>query len=80
MDLASETPIVMTDKNLVDASGASKVALYDLNKFKITVTRNKWKKLSEEDKFVTAALELYGLAGVQDRYVQAAYVKKMWPL
>ncbi|WP_413291058.1 hypothetical protein [Bdellovibrio sp. HCB337] len=77
MDKASETPIVMVKRNLVDASGAGKVALFDLKKFKIEVTRSKWKKLSEEDKYITAALELFGLAQVQNRYGLAGELKKV---
>lgn len=68
MDDASKTPIVMVTKSLYDASGASKVALYNLPDFKIEVTRSKWKNLKEEDKYVTAGLELFGLAQVQERY------------
>lgn len=75
MDEASQTPIVMVQKNLTDASGASKVALYNLNAFKIEITRSKWNNLSEEDKYVTAALELLGLAQVTDRYGIAGHVK-----
>jgi hypothetical protein len=77
MDKASETPIVMVPRNLVDASGASKVALFDFKKFKIEVTRSKWKKLQEEDKYITAALELFGLAQIQNRYGLAGELKKV---
>jgi hypothetical protein len=75
MDEASQTPITMVQKNLTDASGASKVAMFNLNAFKIEITRSKWRNLSEEDKYVTAALELFGLAQITDRYGIAGQVK-----
>lgn len=76
MDDPGATPISMVEQDLVDASGASKVALFDVNAFKIQVTRAKWKALSDEDKFVVAALELFGLSRVQDRYSVAGIVKQ----
>lgn len=75
MDQASQTPIVMVNKNLVDVSGASKVALYSTKPFKIEVTRSKWKNLSEEEKYVTAGLELLGMAQVPERYRIAGLIQ-----
>lgn len=68
MDNSRQTPIVMVDRDLVDASGASKVAVFSMQPLKIEITRSKWKQLSEEEKYVTAGLELLGIAQVKERY------------
>lgn len=75
MDDGSHTPIVMADKNLFDQSGANKIALFHKDAFKIEVTRQKWNQLNEEKKYITAALEILGLAGIPNRYDFAAQVK-----
>src|SRR5437868_8833011 len=76
MDDPAVTPISMVEQDLTDESGASKVALFDLAAFKIRVTRAKWKALSDEDKFLVAALELFGLSEVQNRYAVAGLVQQ----
>ncbi len=76
MDDPRATPISMVEQELYDTSGASKIAIFDLNLFKVQITRSKWKALNDEDKFVLAALELFGLSQLQDRYEVAGMVKQ----
>lgn len=68
MNQQALTPIRFVNHPLTDKSGATKVALYSKNPFSITVHRHQWKSLNRQDKFTVAALELFGLANVEDRY------------
>ncbi|MGZ3797114.1 MAG: hypothetical protein ACXVB1_12145, partial [Pseudobdellovibrionaceae bacterium] len=76
MDDPNKTPIRMVDYALKDASGTDKMALFSKNPFSIRVQRTQWKPLDQKDKFILIGLELFGLAGIPDRYNLAGNILK----
>lgn len=69
------TPIRFVNHSLVDMSGTSKIAIYSKTPFSVTVNREQWKNLSQQDKLTVAGLEIFGLANINDRYNLASQIK-----
>ena len=76
MDNSESTSISMVEEELRDDSGAIKIAIYSINPLKISVNRSRWNSLNEEDQYVTAALELFGISGLANRYSVAGMLKQ----
>ena len=72
MDDSAKTSIQFTEKRLKDESGAEKLALFSTNPLVIQVNRTAWLALDQENRYKLAALELFGLIGLPNRYEAAA--------
>lgn len=72
MDDPKRTSIRLTSATLRDASGTEKLAIYSTNPLQIIVNRKAWKAADESTRMRLAALELYGLVGIESRYTLSA--------
>lgn len=79
MDDSSETPVLMVDEELQDASGAPKLAIFQTTPLRIKINRRSWQTLSQKEKLVLAALEIFGISGIRLRYDLADLVNKNFP-
>lgn len=74
MDDETKTPIRPTRESLRDASGAPKPLMFSKVPRRIEINIDEWEGMSENQKLVSAALELFGLAGIAGRYDVAGLV------
>lgn len=74
----AKAKIEFVNTPLVDDSGVSKVAIYNLKEGSVKVHRPTWEALNRKNKYVTAAIELAGLSEVENRYDFGALVESQF--